>query len=324
LGVAEMLVTVSNSQLDGDVIHARRPSKRLRGGAPAVEIGEDEIGELGLGDHAVDGGSQQGPERADTPDDVVGVGAGCVDEDTSNQLMYSLERRFLSQQVLETPAGSQAAHAVEAVEAVEAVHVITVRDENVCVGDKVDKAVTEDSLDKCTEEADDSEYDEPLFRIKSQLTYERGNSHSQFSFDEVAKENTNGENTAGEENARDRKSTATGAQRGWETPCFEGAEGIGIRCDMRAWRNASDDDLGNVACRFITAEVRTVEREVRGEGSESDRGVIMSSRPQELQIPSSSQDANNESDAEVRTVMYARLWTRSNSLSALGVACRIG
>ena len=157
---------------------------------------------------------------------------------------------------------------------------------------------------------EDEEYEEPLFRIKSQLTYERGNSHSQFSFDEVAKENTNRENTAREEeNGKDRKSTATGAQRGWETPCFEGTEGIGIRCDMRIWRDSSANDLGNVACRFITAEARTVERECGGEGGEGGEGSeldkeLKSSRLQQLQIPASSQDANNESDAEVRILRY--------------------
>ena len=286
-----MLVTMSNSQMDGDVINARRPSKRLRGGATADEMGEDEIGELGLRDHGVDGGSQQGTERADTPDVVVRARAGSVCEDMNNPMMYSLERRFLSQQVLETPAGNGS----QAVEAVEAVELVTAGDGKVSVEDEADRA---DKADECTEEADD-EYDEPLFRIKSQLTYERGNSHSQFSFDEAAKENTNGE-----ENGRDRKSTATGVQRGWETPCVEGSEGIGIRCDIRAWRNASADDFGNVACRFITAEVRTDEREGRGEESESDRG-LKATRLQELQIPSSSQDANNESDAEVRMVICA-------------------
>ena len=297
-----MLVTASNNQIEGDAIHARRPSKRLRGGAspeigcadeiePGAEAGEDgerggSDGSDGLVDDKVSGEDEQVPARTDTPDDVPGLEPWGVGEDANDPLMYSLERRFLSQQVLETPAGSgnQVAETLKVVSELGRVGGGDMNDE-----DK-DNAVEPDEYDE------DDEYDEPLFRIKSQLTYERGNSHSQFSFDEVAKENTR-DNTDRENSNKDRKSTATGAQRGWETPCFEGAGGVGVRSDMGMWRNQSADDLRNVGCRFITSDVRTAER---GDGRGSELGnELRSSRLQELQIPSSSQDLNNDSDAEV-------------------------
>ena len=144
---------------------------------------------------------------------------------------------------------------------------------------------------------------EPLFRIKSQLTYERGNSHSQFSFEELV--NAKKE----KERARERRSTANtdGAGRsdsrgepeqekerererekreGWETPvCLEtgiGAQGI---AGMR--REASAGDLGNVSCRFIGSDDRD-DRSNRDDCSNRDDRAsreLKSSRLKELQIP---------------------------------------
>ena len=303
-------------QTQDTVYNRDRPNKRLKGVDSDGErngVGGEREDCLDRDHHEED--SQGGTEytaRTDTPDDVVGLSvgelgrvdgvggvggvgeldtsAGAIDSDgdgdgpapQTNPMMYSLERRFLSQQ-LETPwhGGSQGGNEGG----------VSPIDE---VAEDVDDG--EDGGEEADGEGDggeDEDY-EPLFRIKSQLTYERGNSQSQFSFEEVMNAKSKKEKGAG----RERRSTANtstidarrGGERehkrreGWETPvCLE--TGIGAQGVVGMRREMSAGDLGNVLCRFIGNDLPA-----------SDGGELKSSRLKELQIPESGIDSEEGSD----------------------------
>jgi broad specificity phosphatase PhoE len=270
-----------------------RPSKRLRG-TEGVDVDVDPAADPGCSVRShvggacaaeTDDGSDGGIKHP--VDDVVVDGCclplvGGFDSNLSSAVkqtpavgaerpsgddtavMYSLERRFVSQQVLQTPIDginravdlapnprvqgklgkeNNTSVVIQASEG-DWVRGIAVKDCSCmrvcCSGDRDAEVGPGKSLQSLVDDGDkfgdEDDGEEPLFRIKSQLTYERVYS-SQFSFDDGG--------------ADVQKRGKDGGVHGWQTPCLARDElCVGMQ------RELSANDLEN-ACfqsRFVEAD----------------------------------------------------------------------